>query len=298
MAVTLNALTSMTQTQLDNPVRRGPLGHIPQGDASATLSAAPPSEHEGPVPWTRIWLVVQGLGELAVRDLPEAWNSGMEQRLGIRPANDVDGCLQDIHWSMGGLGYFPTYTLGNLYGAQIYAALRRVFPDFDERFEAFLAEHPDQLRLLQNDPELLPNAVDEMIRWTAPVRHFMRTAQVDTEVAGVHIAKGDWLMLCYPSGNRDETVIEDGLRTVKKVLAENYVRPDEAGVPLDGHPIPARSKHDGQPRSAPQIGKLPGSYPPHAADARPAFSPASDGLDRTLLARRRQSLRFSHYRCR
>ena len=47
-----------------------------------------------------------------------------------------------------------------------------------------LAEHPDQLRLLQRDPDLLPNAVDEMIRWTAPVRHFMRTAQVDTEVAG------------------------------------------------------------------------------------------------------------------
>src|SRR5439155_22589203 len=51
-----------------------------------------------------------------------------------------------------------------------------------------LAEHPDQLRLLQRDPELLTNAVDEMIRWTAPVRHFMRTAHVDTEVAGVTMA--------------------------------------------------------------------------------------------------------------
>jgi cytochrome P450 len=75
-----------------------------------------------------------------------------------------------------------------------------------------LAEHPDQLRLLQNDPELLANAVDEMIRWTAPVRHFMRTAQVDTEVAGVRIAKGDWLYLSYLAGNLDPAVFDDPLR--------------------------------------------------------------------------------------
>jgi cytochrome P450 len=75
-----------------------------------------------------------------------------------------------------------------------------------------LAEHPDQLRLLQRDPDLLPNAVDEMIRWTAPVRHFMRTAQLDTEVAGVEIAKGDWLYLSYLAGNLDPAVFDDPLR--------------------------------------------------------------------------------------
>jgi cytochrome P450 len=75
-----------------------------------------------------------------------------------------------------------------------------------------LAEHPDQLELLQGDPSLLPNAVDEMIRWTAPVRHFMRTAQVDTEIAGVEIAKGDWLYLSYLAGNLDPAVFEDPLR--------------------------------------------------------------------------------------
>jgi cytochrome P450 len=75
-----------------------------------------------------------------------------------------------------------------------------------------LAEHPDQLRLLQSDPDLLANAVDEMIRWTAPVRHFMRTAQVDTEVAGVEVAKGDWLYLSYLAGNLDPAVFEDPLR--------------------------------------------------------------------------------------
>jgi cytochrome P450 len=75
-----------------------------------------------------------------------------------------------------------------------------------------LAENPEQVRLVQQDPELLPNAVEEMIRWTAPVRHFMRTAQVDTEVAGVPIAKGDWLYLSYLAGNLDPSVFEDPLR--------------------------------------------------------------------------------------
>jgi cytochrome P450 len=75
-----------------------------------------------------------------------------------------------------------------------------------------LAEHPDQLQLLRREPDRLPNAVDEMIRWTAPVRHFMRTAQLDTEVAGVEIAKGDWLYLSYLAGNLDPEVFEDPLR--------------------------------------------------------------------------------------
>jgi carboxypeptidase Taq len=57
---------------------------------------------------------------LRVKDVPEAWNEGMQQLLGITPPNDAEGCLQDIHWSMGIFGYFPTYALGNLYAAQFY----------------------------------------------------------------------------------------------------------------------------------------------------------------------------------
>jgi cytochrome P450 len=75
-----------------------------------------------------------------------------------------------------------------------------------------LAENPDQLKALQADPDLLANAVDEMIRYTAPVRHFMRTAQADTEVAGTKIAKGDWLYLSYLAGNMDPAVFDDPLR--------------------------------------------------------------------------------------
>ncbi|MEP4079195.1 carboxypeptidase M32 [Haloferula sp.] len=61
-------------------------------------------------------------GDLTVSDLPSAWNEAFEQSFGMTPPDDAHGCLQDIHWSMGGLGYFPTYTLGNLSGAQFFNA--------------------------------------------------------------------------------------------------------------------------------------------------------------------------------
>jgi carboxypeptidase Taq len=70
-------------------------------------------------------------GQLAVRDVPAAWNEAMQQMLGVTPPNDGQGCLQDIHWSMGILGYFPTYALGNLYSAQIFAASRAALPELD-----------------------------------------------------------------------------------------------------------------------------------------------------------------------
>jgi carboxypeptidase Taq len=72
-------------------------------------------------------------GELAVRDLPEAWNAGMEQRLGIKPTNDVDGCLQDIHWAVGSFGYFPSYALGAVIAAQLFESLRAGVPALDEQ---------------------------------------------------------------------------------------------------------------------------------------------------------------------
>ncbi len=64
-------------------------------------------------------------GELAANDVPAAWNDGFRELFGFTPSCDREGCLQDIHWSMGGLGYFATYSLGNLNAAQIFAAARR-----------------------------------------------------------------------------------------------------------------------------------------------------------------------------
>ncbi|MFY7067052.1 cytochrome P450 [Nocardiopsis changdeensis] len=75
-----------------------------------------------------------------------------------------------------------------------------------------LMRHPDQLALLRAEPELIPNAVEEILRWTSPVRHFLRTAQEDTEVRGVEIRKGERVMLSYPAANRDEEVFADSER--------------------------------------------------------------------------------------
>lgn len=61
-------------------------------------------------------------GELAVKDLPEAWNAAMVELLGIKPPSDRDGCMQDIHWMDGTVGYFPTYTMGAMTAAQLFDA--------------------------------------------------------------------------------------------------------------------------------------------------------------------------------
>jgi carboxypeptidase Taq len=67
--------------------------------------------------------------ELAVADLPGAWDERMERYLGIRPADAAEGVLQDVHWGSGLIGYFPTYSLGNLYGAQFYRQILVDLPD-------------------------------------------------------------------------------------------------------------------------------------------------------------------------
>ena len=72
-----------------------------------------------------------------------------------------------------------------------------------------LIEHPDQLQRLRDDPSLMNTAVDEMIRWTSPVKHFMRTATEDYSLRGKTIRAGQSVLLSYPSGNRDEEAFVD-----------------------------------------------------------------------------------------
>lgn len=74
---------------------------------------------------------------------------------------------------------------------------------------ATLAEHPDQWEAMAADPELVPGAVEELIRWVTPLNNFFRVAAVDATVGGVDIRAGDRLMLAYPSANRDEAVFDD-----------------------------------------------------------------------------------------
>ncbi len=75
-------------------------------------------------------------GELALADLPAAWNAGMKQLLGIEPPSDREGCLQDIHWFDGAWGYFPTYTLGAMTAAQLFEAAGRALPGLGEAIGA------------------------------------------------------------------------------------------------------------------------------------------------------------------
>jgi carboxypeptidase Taq len=72
-------------------------------------------------------------GSLAVRNLRDAWNAGMEQRLGLKPANDLEGVLQDVHWAVGSFGYFPSYALGAVIAAQLFEAIREAVPDIDSQ---------------------------------------------------------------------------------------------------------------------------------------------------------------------
>jgi carboxypeptidase Taq len=73
-------------------------------------------------------------GDLSAAELPAAWNERYEQTLGIQPASDHDGCLQDGHWAAGMFGYFPTYTLGNLVAAQLFACAERDLGSLNEHF--------------------------------------------------------------------------------------------------------------------------------------------------------------------
>ncbi|HEY3473301.1 MAG TPA: carboxypeptidase M32 [Anaerolineales bacterium] len=72
-------------------------------------------------------------GSIAVKDLPEIWNTKMEEYLGITPPDDASGVLQDIHWSYGAIGYFSTYALGNLVSAQLWEKINKDIRNLDEQ---------------------------------------------------------------------------------------------------------------------------------------------------------------------
>ena len=105
-------------------------------------------------------------GGLSTVDVPDAWNTGMEELVGVRPPNDRVGCLQDVHWSGGMFGYFPTYQLGNVLSAQIWERLVSDLPDAYERVEQgsfgeiyeWLREH-----LYRHGRKLTPAAMTERL---------------------------------------------------------------------------------------------------------------------------------------
>jgi carboxypeptidase Taq len=106
---------------------------------------------------------------LSTTELPSLWNDKMEKLLGITPPDDASGVLQDIHWSSGDFGYFPTYTLGNLYASQIYASAIKKLPFLSEDFEkgdysnllAFLRKNVHQYGKIYRPLDLLKKITGE-----------------------------------------------------------------------------------------------------------------------------------------
>ena len=103
-----------------------------------------------------------------IDSLPELWNDKYEEYLGIRPKNDGEGILQDIHWSQGSFGYFPSYALGNAFGAQLYHKMKQEM-DFDgllregraDVIREYLREHIHQYGKLKTSRQLLKDATGE-----------------------------------------------------------------------------------------------------------------------------------------
>ncbi|KKN26193.1 hypothetical protein LCGC14_0877230 [marine sediment metagenome] len=108
-------------------------------------------------------------GKTNVKELPEIWNTNFEELFGITPPNDAQGVLQDVHWSAGLIGYFPTYFLGNLYAAQIYNKILTENPNLPEDFKRgeysnllnFLREKIHQHGKIYGAPELIRRVTGE-----------------------------------------------------------------------------------------------------------------------------------------
>ena len=118
-------------------------------------------------------------GELKVKDLPEAWNTRMQDRLGVRPSNDAEGCLQDVHWAVGSFGYFPSYAIGAVIAGQLYEALRNERPQLDEEIAAgqfgglfeWLRINVHGLGASLTTPELIHNATGKPLSASAWLRY-------------------------------------------------------------------------------------------------------------------------------
>ncbi|MFR4439617.1 MAG: carboxypeptidase M32 [Hungatella sp.] len=107
-------------------------------------------------------------GDLEVEQLPEVWADKYEEYLGVRPQNASEGVLQDIHWSQGSFGYFPSYALGSAFGAQMYAFMKQQM-DFEELLETgeihvireYLREHVHQYGRLKTSQQILEDMTGE-----------------------------------------------------------------------------------------------------------------------------------------
>lgn len=119
-------------------------------------------------------------GSCQVSDLPEIWGNKMEEYLGIRPQTDAEGVLQDVHWSSGSFGYFPSYSIGNIYSAQFAAAMERAGLKLDQlieegdfqRIREWLGAQIHRYGKLKTPAEILKDATGETIDASYLIRYF------------------------------------------------------------------------------------------------------------------------------
>ena len=110
-------------------------------------------------------------GEIKIKDLPVLWNEKMQEYIGITPKNDAEGVLQDMHWSMGAFGYFPTYMLGNLIASQLFTKVKYEIPNLEEEFFSgnfhsllsWLRTHIHPYGLIHTASEFLENITGEKL---------------------------------------------------------------------------------------------------------------------------------------
>jgi carboxypeptidase Taq len=120
-------------------------------------------------------------GTLSVADAPAAWNAKMKASLGIEPPTDREGILQDVHWSGGGIGYFPTYTLGNILAAQLFEAAGRDLPSLRADIQSayftplyeWLKTHVHRYGKKHPPAELIPLATGQALT-TAPYIQYLK----------------------------------------------------------------------------------------------------------------------------
>ena len=127
------------------------------------------------------------LGEIEVDDLPDAFDASLEALVGVRPASAGEGAMQDIHWAAGIMGYFPTYTLGNLYAAQLADTAEQVVGPIDEvvasdgfaPYLEFLRDRVHRHARLLPTPQLMLQATGSPLSADPFVRHLERTYAAD-----------------------------------------------------------------------------------------------------------------------